>query len=626
MEEHFINAVIQHSQKLNAENERAIKTLEFLANPLDALYNATATRTAEMETTQTDIHNAIKDHLVYSCRKSFVPLNQWKHRLDAQQAFLELWWRDEPQTQKRLFGYFETVQEQNEQFHKAVNSIFRKMRLAQERRLTPEQEAQLDDAEHFIKFQIEQNLTSDTLRLDLPLESRDIEEAKNRDLKAIIPELHMERPVLERLVADFLLKDFFYCELLSPATLEGDDWETIAKERLQEETEKKKAIEQIRQKEQEADEAYETAIAINARCICDLRTQNEWRFEAWRLFVISFFIIEEGFEGFPVPLFYFCNPDDIIKQEFEAYCSNDPHKSPTLRMWKYHSSIDASDLNAWIDDTLKRLQRAASIDSSLLFAEIARPSFDGRWLPVFGSPPRAFLYAALFERLLLDPPEWIKALPEQGEQIVARENVDKMPTPPSQKNTADFRFFGMSSVMDDICKAEQVLGLPSHDKIYMSSFELEADIEVRLNALLVATNASIELHIGSIARRLGYIHGHISKHKKGDGGGEALQTQAVTPIQTPDNSQAPVKKTINHESTEAVFKPEPGHRRTMAELKKKAPEGLIVSELQKATVKDIFEEQTPRGSQDRWCADLNREGYIRSDGSRPQKWFFVKDL
>jgi hypothetical protein len=202
--------------------------------------------------------------------------------------------------------------------------------------------------------------------------------------------------------------------------IKPDEQRSIVVERQQEEEQKKRTIKQIAQKEQEADEAYEAAIAINALPICNLKTQNDWRFEAWRLFVVCFFWQEEGFEGLGIPVFYLRNADEIIKQELEAFCTGSHSKSPTLWMWQYHSAIETLTLNQWVDDVLTRLQRARSIDSDLLFSEVARPTLGNRQLPIYGSPPRYCLYAALFEKLLLDPPDWIRSLPEQSGQILDR--------------------------------------------------------------------------------------------------------------------------------------------------------------------------------------------------------------
>lgn len=192
---------------------------------------------------------------------------------------------------------------------------------------------------------------------------------------------------------------------------------TLVIEYQQEAERRRQAIKQIVQNKVEAFEAYESAIAINAHIICDLRTQNDWRFEAWRLFVACFSTASDLGAGQSWPLFYFCNADEIVLQEMDAHVTRNPFHSQTYLMWKCYGGFEASSLNAWIEDTLERLKIAANMNSTRHVVEIAKPIFDGKEVPILGSPPRWGLYAALFERLLLDPPEWIKALPEKRQQI-----------------------------------------------------------------------------------------------------------------------------------------------------------------------------------------------------------------
>ncbi len=150
----------------------------------------------------------IKEHLTYPCRKSFLPFHQWQNMLDVQQAFLELWWREQPDTQKRLFGYFETVEQQSEQFSSVLNSIVEQVTVAKQRKLSDEQKAQFNDAIATIKFKIEHERHSEQWRLDLQTD-----DLSKQGLKAVIPTLKMDRPVLEKVIAHYLYQDFFYCEL-----------------------------------------------------------------------------------------------------------------------------------------------------------------------------------------------------------------------------------------------------------------------------------------------------------------------------------------------------------------------------------------------------------------------------
>ncbi len=70
---------------------------------------------------------------------------------------------------------------------------------------------------------------------------------------------------------------------------------------------------------------------------------------------------------------------------------------------------------------------------------------------------------------------------------------------------------------------------------------------------------------------------------------------------------------------------QPGELRVLEALQRAYPEGLTVPELAPMTRKDALSEDTPRGSLDVWIKGLKAKSLIRSAGSRPKRWYWVKD-
>jgi hypothetical protein len=75
---------------------------------------------------------------------------------------------------------------------------------------------------------------------------------------------------------------------------------------------------------------------------------------------------------------------------------------------------------------------------------------------------------------------------------------------------------------------------------------------------------------------------------------------------------------------ELCFSKKTGEYRVLMALKKVYPEGLTINELAHRTKKDRLAEETPVKSISVWLGNLKREGVIRSEDSRPKKWFFLK--
>lgn len=72
------------------------------------------------------------------------------------------------------------------------------------------------------------------------------------------------------------------------------------------------------------------------------------------------------------------------------------------------------------------------------------------------------------------------------------------------------------------------------------------------------------------------------------------------------------------------FSKKTGEYRVLMALKKVYPEGLTINELAQKTKKDRLAEEAPVKSISVWTGNLKREGLVRSDDSRPKKWFFLK--
>lgn len=338
------------------------------------------------------VQDLIKDDVNFQCRRSICTLSKLKHTLDVQQAFLELWWRDNELRQKRLFSLFETVEAQSKQFFTVVGSIQSQIYVALDRPLTADQQAQFNDAVNVIKFEFQRNLDSDSLRLDLAPEDRN----KANGLKAIMPRLSLDRSVLEKLVALFLLKDFFYYDLLPPpipANIET------------------KALSSLTQ------DSHQKALSVTRKYLDELATANEWAFEAWKLFVcyFEFTDAENGLgTGRAWPLFNAWIADEAIKQEREACVTRNPLRSPTLLLWDTNASNNEA-INEWVEDALVRLSKAIEHNIQVTMEEIAQPTVQGRSWPIIGHYGRWRLYAALFNRLLNDPPTWLSQLqPKQA--------------------------------------------------------------------------------------------------------------------------------------------------------------------------------------------------------------------
>jgi len=134
---------------------------------------------------------------------SFIPVSSWRNRLDAQQALLELWFRNDWRKFKHHFGSFQTIQEQTQQFRRVFDSHHAQIHAALTTPLTAKQQGQYEDA--ILKFSeilrrpedVDHNTALDVIpeQLDHPKAYR----------WAILPGLTLEQAPLEKLLAYFLL-------------------------------------------------------------------------------------------------------------------------------------------------------------------------------------------------------------------------------------------------------------------------------------------------------------------------------------------------------------------------------------------------------------------------------------
>ncbi len=343
-----------------------------------------AKRTAEMDATL----------------KSLIPLIQWEHTLDVQQAFLELWWRDEPEHQKQLFRAVETIDEQSKQFFTAINSIHEQIHRAEDRGLSSEQAAQFHDAVEHVKFQIEHYHQSDSLRLDLNMDKR-----TNPDLKGIIPMLRLERPVLEKVIAFFLTKDFFYYDFYSIPN------KSFAKARQEK-------VARIKQKEREQNESCSNALILAKMPFHQLkvRPQTDWLFAALEMFTVYYPWPESDDleEHAQCPFLGLSQTErlSLIQRERDQGIH-----LKRMRSWNLYPGDDDNSygpaIQAWVNEKIDRIGKAIASNSQsdeITFQNICIPDATHQWV-IYGNPPRWWLYAALFNRLLADPPQWLNELP-----------------------------------------------------------------------------------------------------------------------------------------------------------------------------------------------------------------------